>query len=71
MTLAPGNRLGPYEILAPLGAGGMGEVWKAKDTRLDRFVAVKVLPDHLSKSPESLARFEREAKAVADRKSVV
>jgi Tol biopolymer transport system component/serine/threonine protein kinase len=65
MTLAPGTRLGPYEILAPLGAGGMGEVWKAKDTRLDRMVAIKVLPEHLAKSPESLARFEREAKAVA------
>ena len=65
MSLQPGTRLGPYEILAPLGAGGMGEVWKAKDTRLDRFVAVKVLPEHLAKHPESLARFEREAKAVA------
>ncbi len=65
MTLVPGTRLGPYEILTPLGAGGMGEVWKAKDTRLDRFVAVKVLPEHLAKSPEALARFEREAKAVA------
>ncbi len=65
MTLSPGQRLGPYEILAPLGAGGMGEVYKAKDTRLDRFVAVKVLPEHLAKHPDSLARFEREAKAVA------
>ncbi len=65
MSLQPGARLGPYEILSPLGAGGMGEVWKAKDTRLDRFVAVKVLPEHLAKSPEALARFEREAKAVA------
>jgi serine/threonine protein kinase len=58
-------RLGPYEILAPLGTGGMGEVYKAKDTRLDRFVAVKVLPEQLSKDPELLARFEREAKSVA------
>jgi serine/threonine protein kinase/Tol biopolymer transport system component len=65
MILAPGTRLGPYEILSPLGAGGMGEVWKAKDTRLDRLVAVKVLPEHLAKSLEALARFEREAKAVA------
>ena len=65
MPLQPGNHLGPYEILAPLGAGGMGEVWKAKDTRLDRLVAIKVLPEHLAKSPDSLARFEREAKAVA------
>ena len=65
MTLAPGTRLGPYEFLAPLGAGGMGEVWKAKDTRLDRFVAVKVLPEHLAKDREALTRFEREAKTVA------
>ena len=65
MTLAAGTRLGPYEILAPIGAGGMGEVFKARDTRLDRFVAVKVLPDQLAKNEEALARFEREAKAVA------
>ena len=65
MTLIPGTRLGPYEILAAIGAGGMGEVYKAKDTRLDRFVAVKVLPEELAKNPDSLARFEREAKAVA------
>jgi serine/threonine protein kinase len=48
MTLSPGSRLGPYEVLSPLGAGGMGEVYKAKDTRLDRTVAIKVLPQHLS-----------------------
>ena len=65
MPLAPGSRLGPYEILLPLGAGGMGEVYKARDARLDRFVAVKVLPDHLARNPEALARFSREAKAVA------
>ena len=65
MTLSPGTRLGPYEIVSPLGAGGMGEVYKAKDTRLDRMVAVKVLPELLAKNPDSLARFEREAKAVA------
>ncbi len=65
MTLAPGTKLGPYEILAPLGVGGMGEVWKAKDTRLGRDVAVKVLSEELAKNPDSLARFEREAKAVA------
>ncbi len=65
MTLAPGTKLGPYEILSPLGAGGMGEVWKAKDARLDRFVAIKVLPEHLTANAEALARFEREAKAVA------
>ena len=65
MTLSPGTKLGPYEILSPLGAGGMGEVYKAKDTRLDRMVAIKVLPEDLAKNPDSLARFEREAKAVA------
>ncbi len=65
MTLAPGTKLGPYEILSSLGAGGMGEVYKAKDTRLDRFVAIKVLPEDFAKNPDSLARFEREAKAVA------
>jgi Tol biopolymer transport system component len=65
MTLAAGSRLGPYEILAPLGAGGMGEVYKAKDSRLDRTVAVKVLPQHLSSSEEMRQRFEREAKAIS------
>ncbi len=60
-----GDRLGRYEILDLLGAGGMGEVYRARDTRLDRDVAVKVLPEHLVGSPEALARFEREAKAVA------
>jgi len=58
-------RLGPYEIVAPLGAGGMGEVYRAKDTRLGRDVAVKVLPEHLSSEPEVRARFEREARAVS------
>jgi eukaryotic-like serine/threonine-protein kinase len=65
VTLAAGSRLGPYEILAPIGAGGMGEVYKAKDTRLDRTVAVKVLPQHLSSSTDVRQRFEREAKAIA------
>ena len=65
MSLASGTRLGPYEILSPLGAGGMGEVYKAKDTRLDRSVAVKVLPDSMASDREALERFEREAKAVA------
>ena len=62
MPLTPGIRLGPYEILAPLGAGGMGEVYRARDTRLGRDVAVKVLPAHLSQAPENRARFEREAR---------
>jgi Tol biopolymer transport system component len=65
MTLNAGTRLGPYEILSPLGAGGMGEVYRAKDTRLGREVAVKVLPQHLSSNPEVRARFEREAKTVS------
>ncbi len=65
MSLQAGTYLGPYDILAPLGAGGMGEVWKARDTRLDRFVTVQVLPEHPAKDPEALARLEREAKAMA------
>ena len=65
MSLAPGLRLGPYEVVAPLGAGGMGEVYRARDTRLERDVALKVLPDEVSSDRERRARFEREAKAVA------
>jgi serine/threonine protein kinase len=65
MTLNPGTKLGPYEILSPLGAGGMGEVYRARDTRLGREVAVKVLPHHLSSNAEVRARFEREAKTVS------
>jgi serine/threonine protein kinase len=65
MTLAPGTRLGPYEILAPLGAGGMGEVYRARDSRLERDVAIKVLPEHLSQNPQALTRFVRETKALA------
>ncbi len=65
MALASGTKLGPYEILNPLGAGGMGEVYRAKDTRLDRIVAIKVLPSHLSSDPELKQRMEREAKAIS------
>ena len=65
MALEPGSKLGPYEILAPLGAGGMGEVYRARDERLEREVAIKVLPADLAGDANRLARFEREAKAVA------
>ncbi len=65
MSLQPGIKLGLYEILTPLGAGGMGEVWKARDPKLDRLVAIKVLPKHLAVDADALARFEREAKALA------
>src|SRR6266550_3576379 len=65
MLLSPGVRLGPYEVVAPIGAGGMGEVYRAHDTKLDRAVAIKVLPASMAKEPERLARFEREAKVLA------
>jgi eukaryotic-like serine/threonine-protein kinase len=65
MTLAAGLKLGPYEILAPIGAGGMGEVYRARDSRLERDVAIKVLPAHFSQNPQALARFLRETKALA------
>ena len=65
MALSTGERLGPYEVLSPIGAGGMGEVYKARDTRLERTVAIKVLPANLSASLEARQRFEREAKAVS------
>jgi pimeloyl-ACP methyl ester carboxylesterase len=65
MPLTTGTRLGPYEVLGPLGAGGMGEVYRARDTRLGRDVAVKVLPAHLSENVEARARFEREARVVS------
>ena len=63
--IAPGTRLGPYVITAPIGAGGMGEVYKATDTRLDRTVAIKVLPEHVASDPDLKQRFEREAKTLA------
>ena len=65
MTPAVGSRIGPYEIIAPLGAGGMGEVYRARDARLQRDVAVKILPDGVANDPDRRARFEREARAVA------
>src|SRR3954469_6361109 len=63
MTLTPGSQIGPYEILAPIGAGGMGEVYRARDPRLGRDVAVKVLPASFSADPDRLRRFEQEARA--------
>src|SRR6266566_32935 len=65
MPLTVGEKLGLYEILAPIGAGGMGEVYRARDTKLDREVAIKVLPDSLAQDADRLARFEREAKVLA------
>ena len=65
MPLQPGTTLGPYEILSAIGAGGMGEVYKARDTRLDRTVAIKVLPEHVASDPDLKQRFEREAKTIS------
>jgi serine/threonine protein kinase len=65
MALTPGTKLGPYEIVSPLGAGGMGEVVRARDTRLGRDVAIKVLPAHLSSNPDLKQRLDREAKAIS------
>src|SRR5271169_3071626 len=65
MPLAPATRLGPYEIVGPLGAGGMGEVYRARDTRLERTVAIKILPAQLSNDPIRKQRFEREAKTIS------
>src|SRR6266852_5576396 len=65
MPLAVGTKLGPYEILAPIGKGGMGEVYRAKDTKLDRDVAIKIVPESFAHDPERIARFEREAKVLA------
>ncbi len=65
MALSPGSRLGPYEVTALIGQGGMGEVYRARDTKLDRNVALKVLPDVFADDPERLARFQREARVLA------
>src|SRR3974390_1068372 len=65
MPLATGTKLGPYEILAPLGAGGMGEVYRARDMRLGRDVAVKILPESFAREGDRLRRFEQEARSVA------
>jgi serine/threonine protein kinase len=66
MAILPGRRLGPYEILSAIGAGGMGEVYKARDIRLDRIVAIKVLPTHLADRSELREQFEREARTESD-----
>ena len=65
MPLEAGTQLGPYEIVSAIGAGGMGEVYKARDTRLDRTVAIKVLPEHVASDPDLKQRFEREAKTIS------
>ncbi len=65
MPLTPGTTLGPYSVTAKIGEGGMGEVWQARDTKLDRDVALKVLPEAFTSDPDRLARFEREAKVLA------
>jgi serine/threonine protein kinase len=65
MGLTSGTKLGPFEIQASLGSGGMGEVYRARDTRLDRTVAVKILPSHMSENPEAKQRFDREARAIS------
>src|SRR5271166_5007836 len=65
MPLSVGDKLGPYEILAPIGAGGMGEVYRARDTKLKRDVAIKVLPQSFARDPERMARFQREAEVLA------
>src|SRR5664279_801654 len=65
MALTSGTKLGPYEIQSPLGAGGMGEVYKARDTRLDRTVAVKILPAAVSSDPDRLLRFQHEARVLS------
>ncbi len=67
MALGPGSKLGVYEVTAKIGAGGMGEVYRAHDTTLDRDVAIKVLPDAFATDPERLARFERDAPSIGER----
>ncbi len=65
MALSEGTKIGPYEVIGLIGQGGMGEVWQARDTKLDRDVALKVLPEAFTSDPDRLARFEREAKVLA------
>src|SRR3954452_12642780 len=65
MALSPGTKFGPYEIESLLGVGGMGEVYSARDTRLNRIVAIKILPAHLSSNPDLRSRFEQEAKSIS------
>src|SRR6478752_5895309 len=65
MPLSPGDKFGQYEIVAPIGAGGMGEVYRARDTKLKRDVAIKVLPEAFARDPERMARFQREAEVLA------
>jgi len=65
MTLASGTKIGPYDIQSQVGAGGMGEVYRARDTRLDRVVAIKILPPHLSGRADARERFDREARAIS------
>ncbi len=65
MALSEGTKIGPYEVIGLIGQGGMGEVWQARDTKLDRDVALKVLPEAFTSDPDRLARFEREAKVTA------
>ena len=68
MALSEGTKIGPYEVIGLIGQGGMGEVWQARDTKLDRDVALKVLPEAFTQDPDRLARFEREAKVLASLK---
>ncbi len=71
MPLTPGTILGPYTVTAKIGEGGMGEVWQARDTKLDRDVALKVLPEAFTSDPDRLVRFEREAKVLAARQWLI